>query len=77
MDPPPLIKLDDLMSGKFTRSWTAGLIAVARGWTALPGQWKGIDNTPDATSWELPEHLTNAPNVVQAFHHAYPDKPAP
>jgi len=40
-------------------------------------EWKGFDNTPDATSWELPEHLENAPDVVQAFHQAYPDKLAP
>jgi len=40
-------------------------------------KWKGFDNTPDATSLELPEHLVNAPDVVQEFYQAYPDKPAP
>jgi len=40
-------------------------------------EWKGFDNTPDAMSWELPEHLSNAPDLVQEFHQAYPDKPAP
>src|SRR5882724_4506457 len=40
-------------------------------------KWKGFDNTPDATSWEPPEHLVNAPDVVQTFHQVYPDKLAP
>ena len=40
-------------------------------------EWKGFDNTPDEMSWEPPEHLANAPDVVQAFHQAYPDKPTP
>jgi len=40
-------------------------------------KWKGFDNTPDAMSWEPPEHLANAPNLVQEFHWAYPDKPTP
>jgi len=40
-------------------------------------EWKGFDNTPDAMSWETPKHLANTPDVVQAFHQAYPDKPAP
>jgi len=26
--------------------------------------------------WEPPEHLANAPKLVQAFHQAYPAKPA-
>src|SRR5882672_6268898 len=40
-------------------------------------EWKGFDNTPEATSWEPPEHLAHAPGLVQAFHRVYPDKPSP
>jgi len=40
-------------------------------------EWKGFDNTPDATSWEPPDHLANVPSLVQAFHRAYSDKPSP
>jgi len=40
-------------------------------------KWKGFDSTPDVMSWELPEHLVHAPDMVQAFHQAYPDKLAP
>jgi RNase H-like domain found in reverse transcriptase/Reverse transcriptase (RNA-dependent DNA polymerase)/Integrase zinc binding domain/Chromo (CHRromatin Organisation MOdifier) domain len=36
-------------------------------------QWKGYDQ-PD---WEPMEHTSNAPGLVQAFHNAYPTKPAP
>ena len=40
-------------------------------------EWKGFDHTPNTTSWELPKHLENAADLVQAFHMAYPDKPLP
>jgi len=40
-------------------------------------EWKGFDNTLNATSWEPPEHLVNTPNLVQEFHLAYPDKLSP
>jgi len=67
-----------LMSGKFIGSWTAGSIAVTRGQdycTSLSGRVS--NNTPDATSWNHLGHLKNAHDLVQAFHQAYPDKPAP
>ena len=78
VDPLPLIKLEDL--DEWEVSWIlnsrfdchckgSGLLYLVK--------WKGFNNTPDATSWEPPEHLVNAPHVVQAFHHAYPDKLAP
>jgi len=31
-------------------------------------EWKGFDNTPDATSWESPKHLMNAPDVVSLWN---------
>ena len=40
-------------------------------------EWKGFNGTPDATSWELPANVENAPQLVEAFHLAYPDKPSP
>ena len=40
-------------------------------------EWKGFDNTINKTNCELPEHLGNVPDLVQAFHQTYPDKPAP
>jgi len=62
IDTPPPIELDDSDKWKFIRSWTAGLITVARGKDAFYlVKWKGFDNTPDAVSWEPPEHLANAP----------------
>ena len=38
-------------------------------------EWSGFDNTVDATSWEPEENIQNAPDLIQAFHCAYPDKP--
>src|SRR5882724_3138553 len=78
IDPPPPIELDE--SDKWEVHWIldsrvdhcrkgSGLLYLVK--------WKGFDNTPNATSWEPPEHLTNTPNMVQAFHQAYPAKPAP
>ena len=40
-------------------------------------EWSGFDNTADATSWEPEENVRNTPDLVQVFHHAYPDKPRP
>ena len=78
VEPPPLIELDD------SDEWEVHQILDSRVDHHCKGsgllylvEWKGFDNTPDATSWEPPEHLANAPNMVQAFHQAYPDKPAP
>ena len=78
IDPLPPIELDDsdewevhriLDSRVDRRRKGSGLLYLVK--------WKGFDNTPDATSWEPPEHLANTPGVVQAFHQAYPDKLAP
>ena len=78
IDPPPPIKLDN--SDEWEVHWIlASRIDRHRKGSGLLYlvKWKGFDNTPDATSWEPPEHLANAPNMVQAFHQAYPDKPSP
>ena len=40
-------------------------------------EWLGFDNTADATSWEPEENVRNGPDLVQAFHCSYPDKPRP
>ena len=37
--------------------------------------WKGYDVSED--SWEPAKHLEHAPELVQAFHDAYPHKPRP
>ena len=77
IDPPPPIELDD--SDEWEVHWIldsrvdchrkgSGLLYLV--------EWKGFDNTPDA-SWEPPKHLTNAPDMVQAFRQAHPVKPAP
>ena len=31
----------------------------------------------DATTWEPEEKVWNAPDLIQAFHRAYPNKPRP
>ena len=78
IDPPPPIELDD------SDEWEVHQILDSRVDCHHKGsgllylvEWKWFDNTSDATSWEPPEHLVNAPNAVQAFHQAYPDKLAP
>src|SRR5882672_6499763 len=77
VDPPPPIELNDsdewevnwILDSKVDRCRKGpGLLYVV--------EWKCFDNTPDATSWEPPEHLANATDLVQAFHWAYPDKPS-
>src|SRR5882724_5117088 len=75
VDPPPPIELDD------SNEWEVNQILDSRFDHHHKGldllyliEWKGFDNTPNAMSWKPPEHLTNAPAMVQAFHQAYPDK---
>jgi len=78
IDPPPPIELGD------SDEWEVHQILDSRVDRHRKGsgllylvEWRGFNNTPDAMSWEPPEHLANAPDVVQTFHQAYPDKPAP
>jgi len=78
IDPPSLIELDDSDEWEVHRILDSKIDCHHKGLGLLYlVEWKGFDNTPNATSWEPPEHLMNAPNVVQAFHQAYPDKLAP
>ena len=78
IDPPPLIKLDDSDEWEVHRILDSRIDRHRKGSGLLYlVEWKGFDNTPNATSWELPERLANASNVVQAFQQAYPDKLAP
>src|SRR5882672_8780829 len=77
VDPPPPIELDNSDEWEVNRILDSKVDQQRKG----PGllylvEWKGFDNTPDATSWEPPKHLVNATNLVQAFHQAYPDKPS-
>jgi len=78
IDPPPPITLDN--SDEWEVHWILDSrvdCRCKRSRLLYLVEWKGFDNMPDATSWEPPEHLANAPDVVQAFHQAYPNKPAP
>ena len=78
IDPPPLIELNDSNEWEVHRILDSRIDCHHKGSGLLYlVEWEGFDNTPDAMSWEPPEHLINAPDVVQAFHQAYPDKPAP
>ena len=77
VDPPPPIELDNSDEWEVHRILDSKVDQRRKG----PGllylvEWKGFDNTPDATTWEPPEHLANATDLVQAFHRAYPNKPS-
>jgi len=78
VDPPPLIDMVD--SDEWEVDWilNSRFDCHCKG-SGLPYlvERRGLDNTPDTMSWELPEHLAHAPNLAQEFHWAYPDKPAP
>src|SRR5882672_2395003 len=76
VDPPPPIELNDSDKWEVHRILDSKVDWHHKG----PGllylvEWKGFDNTPDATTWEPPEHLANATDLVQAFHWVYPNKP--
>ena len=78
VDPPPPIELDDSDEWEVNRILDSKVDWHRKGLGLLYlVEWKGFDNTPNATSWEPLEHLANATNLVQAFHQAYPDKPSP
>ena len=78
IDPLPPIELDNSDEWEVHRILDSRVNHCRKGSGLLYlVEWKGFDNTPDAMSWEPPKHLANAPDIVQAFHQAYPDKPAP
>jgi len=67
-----------LTHGRSIRSWIVQIDHSQKGSSFLYlVEWKGFNNTPEATSWEPPEPLENAANWVKAFHQAYPTKAAP
>src|SRR5882672_9971397 len=77
VDPPPPIELNNSDEWEVNRILDSKVDWCRKG----PGllylvEWKGFDDTPDATSSEPPEHLAHAPDLVQAFHRAYPNKPS-
>jgi len=40
-------------------------------------RWAGYQGTDEETSWLLATELGNASELVQGFHHRYPEKPGP
>ena len=40
-------------------------------------RWAGYEGTDEETSWLPASELGNAPDLLQAFHAAYPHKPGP
>src|SRR5882672_3994808 len=77
VDPPLPIELDDSDEWEVNRILDSKVDRCCKGLGLLYlVEWKGFDNTPDATSWEPLEHLANATDLVQAFHWAYPNKPS-
>jgi len=78
IDSPPLVELDNSAEWEVHRVLDSRIYCHHKGSGLMYlVEWKGFDNTPDAMSWKLPEHLANSPDMVQAFHQAYPAKLAP
>src|SRR5882724_4615149 len=65
--PPPPIELENSNKWEVHRILDSRIDRRCKGSGLLYlVEWKGFGNTPDATSWEPPKHLTNTPNVVWA-----------
>jgi len=63
---PPPIELDDSNMWEVSQILDSKFNHLCKGSCLIYlVEWKGFDNTPDATSWELPKHLANAPNLVR------------
>ena len=76
-DPPPL-ELDDDEEYEDQRILDSKVDQHRQGSGLLYlVEWKGFDNTSESTSWEPEENIWNAPDLVRAFHEAYPAKPKP
>jgi hypothetical protein len=39
-------------------------------------QWRGYENTAESATWEPADNLSNSPELIAAFHTAYPNKPS-
>jgi hypothetical protein len=72
--PPPPVEIEDeleweveqILDSRFRYRRLEYLVA-----------WKGYEETEDRTTWEPASNLENSPELVAAFHAAYPDKPKP
>ena len=77
-DLPPPLEVDDSMEYKVYHILDSKIDHRQKGLGLLYlMEWSGFDNMVDATSWEPEENVQNAPDLVQVFHRAYPDKPRP
>lgn len=73
IQPPPLpVEVDD-----HTEYEVANILDSRRRRRRLEYlvQWRGYENTAESATWEVAENVANSPNLIAAFHAAYPTKP--
>ena len=76
--PPPPLELNDSNEYEVQRILDSKVDRCRKGSSLLYlVEWSGFDDTAESTSWEPAENVQNAPDLVKAFHQAYPDKPKP
>ena len=76
-DPPPPIEIEgeveyeiaEILDTKLDRRRRCKLLYLVR--------WTGYKGTKEETFWITADELSNAKELVQDFHAAYPDKPGP
>jgi hypothetical protein len=78
INPPPPVEIKDSTEYEVLRILDSKVDRRQKGNQILYlMEWKGYEDANDPTSWEPAENLRNAPELVQAFHKAYPAKPKP
>ena len=68
-DPPLQLELDDDEEYEVQRILDSKVDHLV--------EWKSFDDTSESTSWEPEENVLNAPDLIRAFHEAYPTKLKP
>jgi RNase H-like domain found in reverse transcriptase/Reverse transcriptase (RNA-dependent DNA polymerase)/Integrase zinc binding domain/Integrase core domain/Chromo (CHRromatin Organisation MOdifier) domain len=78
VDPPPPVEIDDADEYEVARILDVRLDRRRRPHNLrYLVEWKGYEDTADATSWEPVENVANATELIAEFHARYPDKPHP
>ena len=76
--PPPPLELNDSNEYEVQRILDSKVDLHRKGSGLLYlVEWLGFDDTAESTSWEPAKNVQSAPDLVRAFHRAYPDKLKP
>ena len=75
--PPPPVEVDGELEFEVSEILDSKIDKRRRCKLQYLVRWAGYEGTDEETSWLPATELTNAPDLLDAFHRSYPHKPGP